>query len=159
MIESRVIIGLKVPAAPAAMLRERIVAEIRPRDEISCCVFESRVDGVARYCCWAGGHISPTGEPMVTPIGNAAVETMLELPFLAASTFDLVFQEVTLGRTPLQKKVISAFRNTADAPTLLVFVGDLAGALDGHMGKAFNWCGSIQVEDCIGFRKPGVKHG
>jgi len=37
---------------------------------------------------------------------------------------------------------------------LICFIGDMAGELDGHMPKAFNMTGSVNLVDRVGLKKP-----
>lgn len=157
---SKLILG----AAPPQETIDRLVAggfiERPDADtELSMSVFQVRVDGTTRYCAWAGGYMdreNPT-LPFLTPFGQAAVDALLTLPFVVADQqrYTLVFQEVRLGATPLPRKVRSCFRMTADVNALVVFVGDLAKELDGHMFKTMNPVDGIHARDCKPPRKPG----
>lgn len=159
-ISSKVILGATAGPAIDAQLRKEF--KVPPTTEVSLSVFEVRVDKTVRYCCWAGGEVThggpEGGTPKLTTIGQAAVDALGKLPFLAGlSGLTLVFQELKLGPTPLRDKIVAAFRMTADSPTLIAFVGDLAGELDGHMGKAFNISGAVPVAECAGMALPGAR--
>lgn len=142
MIVSRMIIGAETDPALVAKL------DLPPGAEANFCVFESTASRgpVARrvLCCWSGGHIDPERGALFTPAGMAACDTLMRLPACMddrpADQGRLVLREVKLGKTPLRDKVIDAILAAAPGDRLC-FVGDLAGALDGKMGPAFNLAG------------------
>lgn len=138
-----------------------------PDTELMFSVFEVRVDNSVRYCCWSGGSLvrNPANPaqvaPSLTPTGRAACEALMRLPYLydddGRFRYSLVFHGLVLGKTPLAKKVLDAFRYTTDVNALICFVGDLAGELDDHMPKAFNWKPNavVAIADIAGMRRPG----
>lgn len=136
-----------------------------PGDGMSMSVFEVRIDQTVRYCCWAGGKLleDPAGiggiMPHLTLAGMGACEAMMRLPCIYGRDGEclvaLVFHGVALGKTPLREKVMTAFRKTADVDAVICFVGDLAGELDGHMGKAFNIKGMVDIGDIAGMTPHG----
>jgi hypothetical protein len=160
-ISTNYILGATAGPVIDARLREEF--QVPPGTEVSLSVFEVRVDHTVRYCCWAGGELTPYGgpdggQPRLTLVGQAAVDALANLPFLAErSGLTLVFQELKLGKTPLRDKVLAAFRRTADSPTLIAFVGDLSGELDGPIGQAFNISGAVLVGECAGMALPGAR--
>lgn len=161
VISTKYILG--ATAGPVIDARLRQQYKVPPTTEVSLSVFEVRVDNSLRYCCWASGEITPldeaeAGMPKLTLVGQAAVDALTKLPFLAdRSELALVFQELKLGPTPLRDKVLAAFRRTADSPALIAFVGDLSGELDGPIGKAFNVDGMVPVNECAGMALPGAR--
>lgn len=121
-------------------------------------VFEVQIDKQVRYCCWSGGTMRDDqgqnmAEPRATLVGQAALEALAGLPF-ADPQGTLVMKELRMGATPLREKVLKVFRQTADTRELICFIGDMAGELDGHMPKAFNMNGSVNLVDCVGLKKP-----
>lgn len=92
-------------------------------------------------------------EPRITPVGQAALEALATLPF-ADPQGALVMKELRMGVTPLREKVLKTFRQTADTRELICFIGDMAGELDGHMPKAFNMDGKVDLVECAGLKKP-----
>lgn len=146
-----------VDARPSTVTEARLRARLKGASKnvaVGLCVFEVHLDGFVHHCCWAGGELPRSGPQqggvMLTEIGNAAVEALSALPFYAGADH-LVVQELILGATPLQDKVVACLRNNRGAP--VAFVGDLAGELDGKMGPAFNLTGMpLEVKQC---RAPG----
>lgn len=110
--------------------------------QLAYMVFETKIDGVAYYCCWSGGVIEG-GEPKLTEVGRAALEVLVALPIGNDDT--LYFQELKIGATPLKKKVICMLR---EKPPLskVCFVGDMAGELDGKLAEAFNLSGVKELK-------------
>ena len=167
-ISSKIIIGATPTPATEQELRTSFGA--KPDAVVSMSVFEVRVDGRTRYCCWSGGELlrDPNGiggpMPHLTQAGQGACEALMRLPYLYGRDGEflhsLVFHEVKLGKTPLQRKIIAAFRMTADANAVICFVGDLAVELDGHMSPAFNLKGAVDIADVAGMMPPGSRrHG
>lgn len=179
-LRSKIIIGATPSPETAALLRT--LSSSADDVQINLCVFEVEVDGAVRYCCWAGGTVTapvvkkgrPTPRiiaidrnsallPSLTPVGQAAVEALVNLPCLQNERglhATLVFQEIAIGKTPLRDKVLASFRMSADARAIIAFVGDLHGALDGHMSPAFNLVGAIDVSACKGMALPcAIKKG
>lgn len=139
-LESKLIEGTK----PSAKALERIKEEMQLPDGISInlMVFEVNYDNKKYYCCWSGGEIR-NGTLYLTPVGQAAMEALTELPIGNNNT--LIIQELRLGETPLKAKVKKALKK-AGANSKICFVGDMAGELDGHMAQAFNLVsGTVKV--------------
>ena len=164
-ISSKIIIGATPTPATEQELRTSFGA--KPDAVVSMSVFEVRVDGRTRYCCWAGGKLladqSGSGNvaPHLTLAGKGACEALMRLPYLydqdGAFLYTLVFHGVALGKTPLQRKIIAAFRMSADVNAVICFVGDLAVELDGHMSLAFNLNGAVDIADITGMTPHGVR--
>jgi|ERR1700688_3904317 len=162
-ISSKLIIGATPP--PEIEQQLRIMNGFPIYNELSMQVFEVEVDNTIRYCCWAGGQLLPDQIGMgdvlsnLTPVGQAACLAMLRLPYLydkeGNPLYALVFHEIKMGKTPLQRKVIAAFRQTADVNAIICFVGDLAKELNGQMGITFNVNGAVEISDIAGMRLPG----
>jgi hypothetical protein len=142
MIVSRMIFGAECDPA--------LLDAIRPADvdkdvQITLSVFQttaSRGNATGRVlCCWAGGHLEPSGEILMTPVGQAAVDALMRLPACMddqlADKGRLVVRELKVGKTPLREKVIDAVLE-AEPGDRLCFLGDLAGELDGQMFLTFN---------------------
>lgn len=155
--------SLIVGALPTAETARKMRAQMGLQDDdaqINPMVLEVQIGGRNRYCCWSGGEVprAPDGGPpdwtqtKLTLAGQAAMEALTALPFLTRKA--LVFQEVKLGPTPLQQKVVEAFERTADVDAAIVFVGDLAGELDGKMTPAFNLCGMVDLDAILARGKP-----
>lgn len=145
-LRSTFILGAAPTPQTGAMLRS--ANGLPPDAELSMQVFEVEIDNTIRYCCWSGGDLisDPASiggiMPHLTPVGAAACEALLRLPYLYGPDgkflYTLVFHGVKLGKTPLRDKIMAAFRMTADVQAVICFVGDLAGELDGKMDEALN---------------------
>jgi hypothetical protein len=135
-IQSRLIIGaMATPETIAALA----VAQEAHDGPIGFCVFETTVGHKTLRCCWSGGIIDrATREASLTLVGQGAMEALFSV---GGSSKNLIFAELKLGKTPLQEKVKNIILMAPD-DSLIVFVGDLAKELDGHMGKAFNCTGA-----------------
>lgn len=146
-------------------LRALLGEDAEPDTVVTLYVFEVRVDNTVRYCCWSGGELVRNPDnpaqaaPSLTPIGQAACEALMRLPYLydddGRFRYSLVFHGMALGKTPLAKKVLDAFRFTADTRALICFVGDLAVELDGQVFKVMNVKDAVAVADIAGMRRPG----
>lgn len=150
IIESRLIIGATPPEEFARAVR---AAQGIPADtQINPCVFEVTVAGQTRYCCWSGGRLvqGEDGEPQpeFTVPGRAALEALLALPFIDARA-KVIVQEVKLGPTPVQEKVIASFLASSGSRAPICFVGDLAKELDGQMATSMNMQGFVPLAECI----------
>ena len=109
---------------------------------ISLMVFETSFKDKKVYTCWSGGALQ-NGAPMLTLVGRAALEALINLPL--GSNEKLIFQELKLGPTDLREKVRAAIMK-AEPGSKICFIGDMQGELDGHMHKAFNFAsGTIKV--------------
>lgn len=160
LLTSKFILGAAPGEDTAAQLRAEVGAEADA--QINPCVFEVEVGRQRRYCCWSGGTIprapgnsSEVGavqDIRLTLAGRAAMEALTALPFIEHKA--LVFQELRVGKTPLRQKVVETFYKTAAQQALIVFVGDLAGELDGKMGPAFNLAGYIQLDEILARHAP-----
>jgi hypothetical protein len=163
LFRSRFIIGASPSPATAESLRES--GGFAADTELSMQVFEVRIDKTIRYCAWAGGKLVPDPQgfnghaPHLTPAGQGAAEALVRLPHLYDDTgeplYSLVFQGIGLGKTPLDRKIAAAFRMSRDINAIIVFVGDLAKELDGHVFKTMNVVGMVNVEDIRGMNRPG----
>ena len=100
-------------------------------------IMRTEVDGFPYWCAWAGGRIVD-GQPHLTDIGTGAALALAELPYGVKA---LVFQELHMGEIPLQEKVCRMLQALPEN-SKVCFVGDLSGALNGHMGLAFNLTGA-----------------
>ena len=157
-LQSKIILGTHPSPDTVKALRKEIGKKTRRKgiSDITMCVFEVTIGTMVRYCCWAGGRLiadpdnaSNPPVPSLTLPGQAAVEAMLNMPFIAPTSAQVVFAELRVGKTPLQEKIVGIFENTP--PTaVIVFFGDLAEELDGKMGVAFNWNGAVELADCVG---------
>lgn len=147
-IVSKLVLGTAPTPKTARKLRRqgRLPTEAVP----TSCVFEVTVAWRTRYCCWAGGRRAAAdgAPPDLTLAGQAAVESLLHLPFVAPGS-TLLFAELCLGPTPLQDKIVTVFECTND-DVLICFFGDLANELDGHMTIAFNVQDAVELDKCIG---------
>jgi hypothetical protein len=153
-LTSRFILGAR--PAPETADKLRADMDLGPDAQLNPSVLEVEVGGKLRYCCWSGGAFprTPEGHSVARPedvqftlAGQAAVEALLALPFLPHKV--LIFQEMRLGQTPLRDKVLAAFERSADVEAVVVFVGDLAKELDGHMATTFNLSGFVELDDII----------
>ena len=140
-IESTLIIG--TPATSPGAEQTRIGLDLPDDTQIGYMVMETRVDGVAYYCCWSGGYLSEEG-PMLSEVGQGAIRALTALPL--GSNKSLFIQELKLGQTPLQEKVIASLQEFPPN-SKVCFLGDLADELDGHMHPAFNLCGAMTLDD------------
>lgn len=103
-------------------------------------VFEINHLGKKMYCSWSGGRIGNDG-PEFTPIGNAALEALLNIPINAPA---LVFQHMQLGKTPLIDKLKSLL-DKLEANTKICFFGDIEGELDGQIGQVFKILDVVKI--------------
>jgi hypothetical protein len=130
------ILGTTISDATRAKIAPGVPA-IKAVDSVNFCVFEVTVDGdKVVYCCWSGGDITPDGEVLMSPIGEAAAEALANLPM--GSNESLTICQLKIGPTPLQDKILANLR-AAKPGAKLCFLGDLAGELDGKMSPAFNY--------------------
>lgn len=131
-IDMKLIIGSK----PNVDTMEEIIAAYGPEKgtAMSFTVFELNYKGKTIYASWSGGEMTKDG-PALTPVGKAAFESMLNLPF--GNDGDLYFLEMRLGPTPLLHK-ISAFLDTQPDQAKVCLLGDLAKELDGQIAHIFN---------------------
>jgi hypothetical protein len=164
-LRSKIILGAS--PHPDTEQRLRIQGGYPPDAILSMHVFEVEIDNTIRYCCWSGGTLiadpagfnvasggPPRAAPHLTLAGQAACEALLRLPYLydrdGRFKCVLVFHGIARGKTPLRDKVMTAFRMSADVKAVICFVGDLAGELDGHMGKTFNLDGVVSINEIRG---------
>lgn len=149
LIVSRLILVATPSERTAYELRES--QGLPPDAVVNPCVFEVKVAGNYRYCCWAGGDLveGKDGElePVLTKVGLAAYEALTRLPFL--STRKLIFQQVKRGPTPIQQKIVETFLMSSGSRAAICFVGDLAKELDGEMFKSMNMKGLVSLEECV----------
>jgi hypothetical protein len=160
-MQSKFILGASPHPQTEQLLR--ISQGLAPDTELIMMVFEVEIDHTTRYCCWSGGKMlaDPAGiggvMPHLTPIGEAACEALLRLPYLYGADgeflYTIVFHEVVMGKTPIRDKVMAGFRRTADVNAVICFVGDLAGELDGVVGKTMNINGVIEVGKIAGMAR------
>lgn len=159
-IEARLIIG--VTCDPMTEMAVRAIQKVSEQQatQISFHVFQVKVNGVTRYCCFAGGQRSgpppeggdfrqltsdtAEGWPLLTLIGQAALEALANVPVPSDS---LVFAEIRKGKTPIRTKMIEIFKRSGNAK--VCFFGDLAGELDGLMSKSINLQGMIDVKELL----------
>jgi hypothetical protein len=131
-LTTRLILGVTISAETAARVRA-LSKRGTDAGAMNFCVFQCTIGRKVVYCCWSGGRFAPTG-PLLTTIGAASLEALENLALPAG---DLIMQEVRLGPTPLQVKVIETLL-AAPPGARVCFLGDLEGELDGQMGRAFN---------------------
>jgi len=99
-IKTKHILGTKPEAETLRKVQEG--AGIPSGVSINLLVFEIDYDRRKYYCCWSGGELRD-GQPYLTPIGQAAMEALANLPMGNQDT--LIFQELKLGPTPLRDKI------------------------------------------------------
>lgn len=150
VFESKLILGAKPAPEMLADMQRKLGVDANVLPQFM--VYQVTLDNRTHYCCWSGGKI--VGDDVqLTDIGLAALESLSYLPRALGETRALVFQQMVLGPTPLQEKVIATLRN-APKGARTCFFGDLAKELDGHMGPAFNVVGAIALEELV----KGVAH-
>lgn len=131
-IKTTLLAGAKPEASTLEKVQEQFAA--RPGQHLEFMVFEVDYDRKKYYCCWSGGEVKD-GEPYLTLIGQAAFESLANLPLGRDDT--LIVQELRLGETPLRNKIKAALKR-APANSKICFIGDMQGELDGHLPQAFN---------------------
>jgi hypothetical protein len=99
-LETKLIEGAK--PKPESLQKIKDEMQLPEGKAINLMVFVVNYDNKRYYCCWSGGEIR-NGKPYLTPIGQAAMEALLELPFGRNET--IIIQELKLGETPLKTKV------------------------------------------------------
>lgn len=104
-------------------------------------VFRTIVGKKTVYCCWVGGELM-NGEVMLTPIGQAAFDVLVNLPCVEKGV--LIFQELKLGRIPVKAKVKKALKK-APRNSCICFFGDISGDLDGEMHNSLNLIGNVEI--------------
>ncbi|WP_454889992.1 hypothetical protein [Serratia quinivorans] len=131
-IKSKLIEGAKPEAETMRLIQEKF--GVQPGQPMTFMVFEVTYDSQKYYCCCSGGEIKD-GEPLMTLIGQAAVESLTNLPL--GSNEQLIIKELKLGPTPLKNKIKATLKE-ARPNSKICFIGDMQGELDGHITKAFN---------------------
>ena len=131
-LESKLIQGCK--PEPETLTEIQRVSSLPTDKSLNFMVFETSFKNKKVYCCWSGGELVD-GQPSLTLVGKAALESLINLPFGNDDT--LIIQELKLGTTPLREKVRAAVMKAPEGAKIC-FIGDMQGELDGHMHKAFN---------------------
>lgn len=131
-IKTTLLGGAKPEASTLLKIQEQMGS--RPGQHMNFMVFEVDYDRKKYYCCWSGGELR-NGQPHMTLIGQAAVESLANLPL--GNNEVLIFQELKLGETPLRNKIKATLKK-APANSKICFIGDMQGELDGHLPQAFN---------------------
>jgi hypothetical protein len=141
-LQSRVILGAK--CTPETEAKLRATSDAKAYDAVTFMLFEAHLGHKVVNCCMSGGVLDPvTREPSFTLVGLASVEA---LQIYAKDAKNLVFQEIKKGPTPLQEKIKATLLAVPD-DTIVCFVGDMAGELDGF-SKEFNPTGEpILIND------------
>lgn len=120
-----------------------------PEHIVTMQVFEVHHEGRTHLCAWAGGTIErgANGQPagmVLTTVGKGAVEALVDLPGRMAG---LAVVELRVGKTPLVDKVRERLREAGAEGVRFVFVGDMAGELDGLMSPLFNLVGIKELQE------------
>lgn len=102
-------------------------------------VLKTFIDDKPIYCCLAGGQMV-NGEPHLTPLGEAALAALCNIP--SSNKRVLIFQEVKLGQTPLKIKV-KKWLKKVPRNGVICFVGDMTKELDGVLLPILNLKGVI----------------
>ncbi|WP_455233182.1 hypothetical protein [Geopseudomonas aromaticivorans] len=131
-LKSVLIAGTKPEAATLLHIQEQM--GLQPGMSMQFMVYQVEFDRKKYYCCWSGGEIKG-GEPLMTLVGQAAMEALVNLPL--GNNDALIIQELRLGQTPLRNKIKTTLKR-APANSKICFLGDMQGELDGHMHTAFN---------------------
>ncbi|MFT8231310.1 hypothetical protein ACLNBI_07015 [Pseudomonas guariconensis] len=131
-IKTTLLGGAKPDASTLLKIQEEMGA--RPGQHMNFMVFEVDYDRKKYYCCWSGGELR-NGQPHMTLIGQAAAESLANLPL--GNNDVLIVQELKLGETPLRNKIKATLKR-APANSKICFIGDMQGELDGHLPQAFN---------------------
>ncbi|MCI7949320.1 hypothetical protein GOY59_02175 [Klebsiella pneumoniae] len=131
IIKSRMIHGVQPNPDTLAEIRQQM--GIGEDKEIVFMALEVEFDRKTYYCSLSGGKLED-GEPVLTLVGRAALEVIVNHP---SPNDTLVFQQVKLGETPLKNKVKAALKN-APANSKICFFGDMHGELDGVLSDVFN---------------------
>ena len=131
-LKTKLILGTK--PQPETLRKLQQDAGMRPNLALNFLVFQIDYDRKRCYGCWSGGELRD-GEPYLTPVGQAAMEALANLPIGDSNRF--IFQELKLGPTPLRDKIKATLRR-APADSKICFFGDMQGELDGRLHQAFN---------------------
>lgn len=134
-ISSRFLENTSISAASRARLSSQM--NIPPGTKIQLMAFEVNCDGQTYYCCLSGGRLE-NGQPLFTPVGQAALDALLSVS--PDGKKRLRIQELRMGETPLAEKMANAFRKAGPGGAVC-FLGDMAGELDGHALRALNLVG------------------
>lgn len=138
-INAKLIIGSDPDAETLAEFKKHMNPD--PDALLGFSVFELEYKGRIFYCCWSGGKMTPEG-PMLTLIGQAALESLRNLPMGDNSV--LIIQEMRLGVTPLKDKIIALLEKTKENSKICL-LGDLEGELSGQIGNVFTPVGIIEL--------------
>jgi hypothetical protein len=153
-IRSRLIIGARPSPETEAVLVKQL--NIPGKDIYNPMVFETVIGDSVRYCCWTGGSINedaqgnPASNSFTLP-GLAAAEALMRLPFNVGKP--VVFAELKITLTPLQEIVLAIFERSRPQDAIIVFFGDMAVELDGHMSPAFNFQEMVELENCVAYKR------
>ncbi|HBK3302464.1 hypothetical protein I5679_18905 [Citrobacter koseri] len=131
IIKSRMIEGIRPNAETLTAIKEQM--GIEEDTDVRFMALEVQFDRKIYYCALSGGKLE-NGEPILTLVGQAALEVIINHP---SPNNTLVFQQVKLGETPLKTKVKATLRN-APANSKICFFGDMQGELDGVLSDVFN---------------------
>lgn len=139
-LRSKLIFGVKPSAKALDEIRKLMPADAQGTPA-GFMVFETEYNGEKYYCCLSGGKLQ-NGDILLTTVGRAACEALMNLPMGNDDKF--IFQEVKMGKTPLREKVEETFSRCSPG-TKICFVGDMQGELDGQMTPLFNLDGMIDI--------------
>jgi len=124
---SRLIRGTKPEANTLLALQQSM--GLPPNRSIGLLVLEITLGMKTVYACLSGGKVVD-GDLRLTLVGGAALEALLNLPMGGDS--QLIIQEVAIGATLLEDKVLAAVERAPDGAKIC-FVGDMQGELDGKI--------------------------
>lgn len=131
-IQSKIILGASCSPETEAELRKN--GKTRKLQVITFPLFQVSVGHKTVNCCMSGGVIDPvTRQPSFTLVGLGAFEALSNY---SVGAKNVIFQEVKRGKTPLQEKIKATILAAPD-DSIICFVGDMAGELDG-MSLEFN---------------------
>lgn len=131
LIKAAPILDCKPSKATAEHFRK--VHGLAEDQELIFIVFRVKFNEKTFYCSWSGGELFQDNVAF-TMVGRAAFECLANLP---VGNKDMIFQELKIGPTPLLEKVTALFEKVPDQ-SRICFIGDMAHALDGHIGTIFD---------------------
>jgi len=144
-IRSKLITGISASDSTNQQVAFENNKKLQPGQKINYTVLVTTLDKKQYYCCLAGGVMEDSGVKL-TRVGKAAVEVLMALP--VGDSERLVMQELKLGPTPLKKKVKKVLRKLPPE-SKICFFGDMSGELDGHIHKALNFSGQVEISDLV----------
>lgn len=104
-------------------------------------VFKTFIDDKPVFCCLSGGKMI-NGEPHLTPVGEAALHALCNIT--SASKDLIIFQEVTIGKTPLKMKIKKHLKKVP-RNSVICFFGDMTNELDGVLYNVLNVKGTLTI--------------